>query len=57
MYNIVLQLSKICFFIEMLGIWGISPPLPIPGVNVKVPFWGKNMKTEVESCFFYFCEN
>ena len=33
-------------FVEMFGIFGIPP---IPGVNVKVPFRGKNIET---NCFF-----
>ena len=30
-------------FLSFFGIYGIlnGPPTPIPGVNVKVPFWGK----------------
>ena len=34
------------------------PPIPIPGVNVKVPFWGKTYeKNMFFRLFFYFYEN
>ena len=41
------------FFVLRFGrIWGVlngPPPIPIPGVNVKVPFWGKQ---NMEKMFF-----
>ena len=42
-------------FVDLLRIWGI-PPLPIPGVNVKVPFRvEKILKKQVLGCFFEKC--
>ena len=43
-------------FWDVWGFWvlnGPSTPTPIPGVNVKVPFWGKNMESNI--CLF-FCD-
>ena len=33
------------FFVDIFGMFGICSP-PIPGVNVKVPFWGEKYRTK-----------